>query len=197
MLPRREIAVKNAKRKATALQFQLFSQSSVDEQNDMIITLAATKKIDHNMKVRLVETKKHHKLSSGVQNQGLSQILVGNGNDTIVNGKIGVVIHCAFFNGDHRFTSCAKRLKIKESATEYLLSIDTPQIGINISNCLKYTIPLANGGGRGHVYTTIDKGWLNTNFITREACSVYGKDLGHIESIIFCVSFSTRGEKVI
>ena len=42
--PQREIATTNAKRKVTtALQFQGFSQSSVDEQNDMMMTLAATK----------------------------------------------------------------------------------------------------------------------------------------------------------
>ena len=121
-----------------------------------MIKLASTKKIEYDMKVRLAETKKTHKLSSGLQNQGLSQILDGNKDDIVVNGKIGGVIHCGFCNGEHKFTSCPKRLKIKESAREYLLSVDTPQIGVNISNRLKYSMPLSDGGGKGDVYDQID-----------------------------------------
>ena len=91
--PRREIAATNAKRMATtALQFQGFSQSLVDEQNDMMMTLAATKQLEYDMQVRLAETKKTHKLSSGLQNRGLSQILVGNKDDIVVKDKIGGVI---------------------------------------------------------------------------------------------------------
>ena len=41
--PRREIAVKNAKKEASALQLQLFSQSTVDEEKDMMTILAANK----------------------------------------------------------------------------------------------------------------------------------------------------------
>ena len=190
--PRREIAATNAKRMATtALQFQGFSQSLVDEQNDMMMTLAATKQLEYDMQVRLAETKKTHKLSSGLQNRGLSQIRVGDKDDIVINGKIGGVMHCGFVNGEHRFTACPKRLKIKESATEYLLSVDTPQIGVNISNRLKYSMPLSDGGGKGDVYDQIDNAWLNTNFIIQDACLVLGKILGHFDSMNFCVSFLT------
>ena len=98
-------------------------------------------------------------------------------------------MHCEFFIGEHRFTSYPKRLKIKESAREYLLSVDTPQIGVNISNRLKYSMPLSDGGGKGDVYDQIDKAWLNTNFIIQEACLVSGKISGHLDSMNFCVSF--------
>ena len=47
---------------------------------------------------------------------------------------------------------------MKESAREYLLSVDTPQIGIDVSTRLKYTMPLSEGGGRGGVYDQVDKG---------------------------------------
>jgi len=123
--PCHEKSVKNSRKEASALQLQLFSQSTVDEQKDMMTVLADKKQIEYDMKVRLAETKKTHKLSSGLQNQGLFQVLVGNENDIVVNGK-EPPLHCKFCNDDHRFACCKKREEIKESATEYLLSIDTP-----------------------------------------------------------------------
>ena len=44
--PRREKAVKNARKETSALQLELFSQSTIDEQKDTMTTLALTNRLN-------------------------------------------------------------------------------------------------------------------------------------------------------
>ena len=69
--PLREVAATKAKNKlSSALQYQVFSQCSIGEQNDMMVKLAANKQKEYNVKVKLAATKDTKKISSALQNWG-------------------------------------------------------------------------------------------------------------------------------
>jgi len=191
--PGREMVATKAKRKAASnLQFDVFNNSSVENKKDMMTALAAAKQIEYNAKVQAAESKRTKKVSSALQNRGQSQVVVGKNMDIVVNGRVSAIMHCTFCNEDHRVTSCPKRLEIKMIASEYILTTDSPQIAIDITNRALHSMPLSDGGGKGVVYGNIDRTFLNTNFVIEEACLSSGRVLGQLESMNFCVSFLTK-----
>ena len=108
-----------------------------------------------------------------------------------VEANIKKIIHCSFCNGNHRVTSCAKKVSYANNAKEYILTRDD-DISRHVLRTNLTRVQLCPNGPPQHVtiYHQVAPENQFSNFIIHRAC-VASNNMppSTLEGRTFCVSF--------